>query len=171
LNGTLVHSTGGAFSPVASTGLGTEVVAAIWGSSSTDVYTGGVTLRHWDGANWSAVSGVTVANVRSIWGTSSTDVWVGAAAGELRHLSGTNWSTLTLGSGDISGIWGTSASDVYAVNRAGEIYHWNGSTWVLYSGLSSTNAFTGIWGSGRKDIWAVGTDNGFSDNVVVHGTR
>jgi hypothetical protein len=169
LNGTLVHSTGGAFTPVAGTGLGTSFVDAIWGTSSIDVYLGGSGVRHWNGTAWSGVS-AGIANVHAIWGASATDIWVAGDAGAISHWNGATWAPSTLGTADFSGLWGTSGTDVYAVNRAGEIYHYNGA-WVPYTGLTANTALLGIWGSGNKDVWAVGTDNTFSNNVAVHGTR
>jgi hypothetical protein len=170
LNGTLVHSTGGAFTPVASTGLGTELVIAIWGTSPTDVYVGGDTFRHWDGGSWSVVTAASITDVRKIWGSSATDIWVGGTNGALRHLTGGSWVSSTLGTAPITGIWGTAANDVYLTNRSGEIYHYNGTSWVKYSGLTNT-AILDLWGSGRQDLWAVGSDLTFTNNIVVHGTR
>ena len=178
LSGNLVHSTGGAFTPVASTGLGTDYVFSIWGTSSTDVYIGGLSFRHWNGTSWSLVNGGSITDVRSIWGSSATDIWVGGINGALWHLTGGSWVSTTLGVDDISGIWGTGPNDVYAINRGplatsgGEIYHYNGTSWVKYTGFAGTTVFTHLWGIGRQDIWAVGTDNpGYKTNVVVHGTR
>ena len=169
-DGTLVHSTGGVFTPVANTGLGTtEYVAAIWGSSPTDVYVGGTALRRWDGANWSVVN-AGISEVRAIWGSSATDVWVVGVDGDLSHLKDGVWTASTLGSATFSGIWGTSANDVWAVTRDGQIYHYNGTLWVENT-ANGSNAFLAVWGSGRRDVWAVGTDATFSNNVVVHGTR
>ncbi|MDB4883135.1 MAG: glucosyltransferase-I precursor [Gemmatimonadetes bacterium] len=169
LAGTLVHSTGGAFTPVASTGLGSEVVAAIWGTSSTNVYVGATTLHQWDGTVWSTVS-TGITNIRGIWGSSPTDVWVVGTTGQISHLVGTTWTASTLGTTNFTGIWGTSASDVWAVNRGGQLWHNNGIAWVLNT-ASGSNVFYGVWGSGRQDVWAVGTDGGFTNNVVVHGIR
>jgi hypothetical protein len=170
LSGTLVHSTGGAFSSVSSTGIGVENVSAIWGSSSSDVYVGASNVYHYNGTAWSTVSTGLGVDVRAIWGSSASDVWIGGTGGKMVHYNGTSWSSVTtLGSDDVGGIWGTSASDVYMVNRGGEIWHYNGSSWVSYS--ISSAALLGVWGSGRTDIWAVGTDNGFEFNRAYHGTR
>ena len=170
INGTLLHSTGGAFTQVASTGLGTEYVDAIWGSGPGDVYIGGNTVRHWDGAAWSSVS-AGITSVRAMWGSSATDVWIAATAGAISHLSGGTWTATTLGTADFAGLWGSSASDVWAVNRTGEIYHYNGTTWTLNSTLTTGNAYLNIWGSGPQDVWVSGTDPGFSTGYVHHGFR
>jgi hypothetical protein len=167
-SGTLVHSTGGAFTPVASTGIGVEAISAIWGSSSSDVYVGATNVYRYNGSTWGTVS-TGLSNVRAIWGSSSTDIWMGATAGNMTHYNGTSWTTSTVGTANISGIWGTSATDVYMVNRVGEIWHYNGTSWVKYA-LTDTG-FAGIWGSGRTDVWAVGGDAAFEVNRVYRGTR
>jgi hypothetical protein len=154
--GTLVHSTGGAFSAVAGTGIGVEQVAAIWGSSSSDVWVGATNVYHYNGSSWSTVN-TGVSNIRAIWGSSGSDIWVGATAGNMAHYASGSWTTTTVGSADIGGIWGTSDTDVYMVNRAGEIWHYNGLGWTSYTPAAG-QAFLGIWGSGRTDIWVVGTD-------------
>lgn len=168
--GTLVHSTGGAFSAVSSTGIGNEYVAAIWGTSSSNVYVGATNLYQYNGSTWSTVS-AGISNVYAIWGSSASDVWVGGAGGNLVHYNGTSWSSpITLGSTDVSGIWGTSSTDVYMVNRGGEVWHYNGTSWVKYS-IAGT-ALLGVWGSGRTDVWTVGTDAlNFQFNRVYRGTR
>jgi hypothetical protein len=167
--GTLVHSSGGAFTSVAGNPLGTEDCAAIWGSSSSNVYLGEANLHHFNGTTWSTVS-AGISNIRAIWGTSSSNVWIGGTAGKVVHWNGTAWSApITLGSGDVGGIWGSSASDVFVVNRGGDIWHYNGSSWVNFS--KPTDAYVGVWGSSKTDVWTVGADSAFGINKVYHGTR
>jgi hypothetical protein len=167
-SGTLVHSTGGAFSSVPSTGIGVEPIAAIWGSSSSNVYVGATNVYRYNGSSWSSVN-TGISNIRAIWGTSATDIWMGATSGNLTHYNGTSWTTSTVGTADIGGIWGTSSTDVYMVNRAGEIWHYNGASWVKYA--LSDALLTGIWGSGRTDVWTVGGDAAFEVNRVYRGLR
>ena len=167
--GTLVHSTGGSFTNVASNPLGTEDCAAIWGSSSSDVYIGEANVYHWNGTSWSTVS-AGISGVRAIWGTSPSDVWIGGTGGNVVHWNGTSWSApILVGNTDVGGIWGTSTSDVYLVNRAGSIWHFNGTNWVRYR--NPADSYVGVWGSSRTDVWVVGADAAFQNNRVVHGTR
>jgi hypothetical protein len=167
--GTLVHSSGGAFSAVAGNPLGTEDCAAIWGSSSSDVYIGEANVYHFNGTSWSTVS-AGITGVRAIWGTSPTDVWIGGTGGNVVHYDGTSWSApILVGNTDVGGIWGTSTSDVYLANRAGSIWHYNGSNWVRYR--NPADSYVGVWGSGRTDVWVVGADVAFQVNKVYHGTR
>ena len=104
--GTLVHSTGGAFSAVAGNPLGTEDCTAIWGSSSSDVYIGATNVYHYNGTSWSPVS-AGISNIRAIWGTSSSDVWIGGTSGNVVHYNGTSWSApITVGNTDVGGNLG-----------------------------------------------------------------
>jgi hypothetical protein len=167
--GTLVHSSGGAFSAVAGNPLGTEDCAAIWGSSSSDVYIGEANVYRYNGTSWSAVS-AGITGVRAIWGTSPSDVWIGGTSGNVVHYDGSSWSApLTVGNADVAAIWGTSTSDVYLVNRAGSIWHFNGSNWVKYR--NPADSYVGVWGSSRTDVWVVGADSAFTNNKAYHGTR
>jgi hypothetical protein len=173
LFGTLVHSTGGAFSAVSSTGIGnSEPVSAIWGSSDSDVWVGATSVYHWNGTSWSSVN-TGLSNIRAIWGSSATDIWMGATVGNMTHYNGTSWTPTSggVGTADIGGIWGTASNDVYMVNRAGEIWHYNGASWVKYEPLAGT-ALLSVWGSGRTNVWAVGTDTpGFTVKRAFRGLR
>jgi hypothetical protein len=166
--GTLVHSTGGAFSAVSGTGIGNEYVAAIWGTSSSNIYVGATNVYHYNGTSWSTVS-AGISNVVAIWGSSAGDIWMGGGA-QLVHYDGSWSAPVTIGNGPVSGIWGTSPTDVYMVNRVGEIWHFNGTSWLAYK--LADQALLGVWGSGRTDVWAVGTDStNFQYNRAFHGTR
>ena len=168
--GTLVHSTGGAFSAVSGTGIGNEYVTAIWGTGPGNIYVGANSVYHYNGTSWTTVS-TGISDVYAIWGSSATDIWMGSATGEMVHYNGTSWSSpVTIGNGPVSAIWGTSSTDVYMVNRVGEIWHFNGTSWVAYK--LTDQALLGVWGSGRTDVWAVGTDStNFQYNRAFHGTR
>jgi hypothetical protein len=169
LNGTLVHSSGGAFTAVASNPLGSENCAAIWGSGPNDVYIGEANVYHWDGASWSTVS-AGISNIRAIWGSSSSDIWIGGLGAKMVHYNGSTWSSpITLGASGVGGIWGASSSDVYMVSRGGGLWHYNGSSWVNYP--VGADAYLGVWGTSGTDVWVVGSDAAFQVNKVYHGTR
>ena len=169
MNGTLVHSSGGAFTAVASNPLGSENCAAIWGSGPNDVYIGEQNVYHWNGSSWSTVS-AGISNIRAIWGSSSSDVWIGGLGAKMVHYNGSSWSSpVTLGATGVGGIWGASSSDVYMVSRGGGLWHYNGSSWVNYP--VATDAYLGVWGTSGTDVWVVGADAAFQNNKVYHGTR
>lgn len=172
LGGTLVRSTGGAFSTVPSTGIGgAEFVAGIWGSGANDVYVVGTNVRRWNGTTWSTVATGIGQPATDVWGTSASNIYIGGFAGAFVHYNGTTWSSVTgCGTADVGGIWGTAANDVYMVNRVGEICHYNGTSWSIYTTVATTG-FNALWGSGRLDVWGVGGNLTFVDNVVVRGTR
>ncbi|HEX7978963.1 MAG TPA: hypothetical protein VF461_10200 [Gemmatimonadaceae bacterium] len=167
--GTLVHSSGGAFTAVAGNPLAGTDCTTIWGSSASDIYIGETNVYHYDGTNWNQIS-PGISNIRAIWGTSANDIWIGGTGGNVVHYDGTSWSApITVGNTDVGGIWGTSTSDVYLANRAGSIWHYNGSSWVRYR--NPADSYVGVWGGGRTDVWVVGADSAFKINKVYHGTR
>lgn len=75
----------------------TEVVSAIWGAASDDVYvtTYSGTLWHYNGT-WSVVSAAinVCGGARSVWGRSATDVYVVGNEG-LCRFDGNQWSVVT----------------------------------------------------------------------------
>jgi hypothetical protein len=121
-------------------------VNAIWGSSSSDIYTVGdyqISSGHYD-------------NV-------------------ILHYDGTAWSTVYLGStgsGGLSGVWGSSASDVYAVGWYGEILHYDGKSWSAQASGIKDLSLSDVWGSGPHDVYAVGCTNGTNPmGVILHRTQ
>ena len=93
----------------------------IWGSAGNDVYVVGQwgTVIHFNGSNWSYLSGQGSYARHGVWGSSSSDVFTVGQAGIIYHYDGLNWSLMDSGSTVsnvyFAGVWGTSATNVYAV--------------------------------------------------------
>ena len=65
-----------------------------------------------------------------MWGSASTDVWaVGDDFGgdaRILHWDGGAWSSVSTGTGTMSGlfaVWGSASTDVWAVGLSGTILH------------------------------------------------
>ena len=139
---------------------------AVWGSSPSDVWTGGAgSLVHWDGRAWSIVTSAagTPGSAQNAWsisaisGSSATDVWaVGGDGynGIILHWDGAVWTTIAKGPGwpIFSGVWSSGPSDAWAVGS--DIRHWNGSAWSV---AVSNVLLQDVWGTGANDVWAVGS--------------
>jgi hypothetical protein len=139
---------------------------AVWGSSGSDVWTGGAgSMVHWDGRAWSIVASEagTQGPAQNAWsiaamsGSSATDVWaVGGDGfnGIILHWDGAAWTTIAKGAGwpIFSGVWSSGPGDAWAVGS--DIRHWNGSAW---SGAMDTVLLQDVWGTGANDVWAVGS--------------
>lgn len=140
-------------------------MAAIWGSSSRDVYVcghndhwGPGTVFHYDGFLWSAsrfhrsLGGPIKGSVsfHDVYGFGKDDVYI---VGErlfynpnptstiidsavVIHYDGVSWKDISPKGPPLYGIHGTSSSNIWTVGSTGSSFHYNGSTWT-YSQLDS----------------------------------
>jgi hypothetical protein len=78
-------------------------------------------MEHWDGTQWSQVSGV-FGSFHSVWGRSSKDVWA-VGDGIAWHYDGVAWKQSDMGTSyPINSVFG-GASDLWAVGAGGMILH------------------------------------------------
>lgn len=159
-------------------------LAAIWGTSGTDVFAVGELfvgpgiwheyIVHYDGTQWSQMSlpsGGQWIRLFDVWGSSATDVYaVGAyqphdadpseARAVILHYDGQAWSEV-LRTGlnlTLRRIWGTSANDVYATGYEGDraaIWHYDGHTWSQMMRVPVTEDVGAIWGSSPQDLYVL----------------
>ncbi len=139
--------------------LGGSQVFAIWGTSRTDLWYGGVEglLLHFDGKDWVRYD-VGAAEIFQFSGTSSTDIWAIATLGHYPgpsvafHWDGSSWtrSDVDARSGSMRCIWEADPDNVFAGGERG-LFRWNGSTW---SAMPSPAGYPeNIWGTSRDDFW------------------
>lgn len=126
---------------------------AIWGSSPTDIWTGGTlhntpqyNLFHFDGTIWTGLK--LQSDIWTIFGFASNDVWSGGEGngGEIWHFDGHAWTkSLSYKPSNaydvvIQDIYGVKPDDVYAVGtiflnpsylntQRGLILHYDGNVW------------------------------------------
>jgi hypothetical protein len=125
--------------PVWGPGGGTSplIIAALWGSGPSDVYTGGQQrLAHYDGTAWSPMlndAGITQA--LHIWGSGPADVYLDDGNAPVWHFDGASWKRVAELDGvavvDISGsgpddVW---VLDNYLFRGQPRALHWDGATW------------------------------------------
>jgi hypothetical protein len=140
-------------------------LAAVWGSGRHDVFGVGRsgTIRHWDGASWTAMPSPTAHDLHGVWGSASDDVFAVGSAGTILHWDGRSWSVMTSPvTQALTGVWGSGADAVFAVGGLavdgggrGVILHWDGSTWSTMT-APATDDLHAVWGSGPDDVYAVG---------------
>jgi photosystem II stability/assembly factor-like uncharacterized protein len=185
LDGTIAHSTGGAFS--AQTSGTANALVAIWGAGGS-VYAVGDsrTVRKTtnNGTTWTGVgtlpSTLYGSDCKAVWGSSATDFWVSQEF-SLQHTTdgGTTWENSANGgysssgagnffipaTNSIYGLFGFAANDIYASGRTGRIMHWNGTSWTdVISGDGSI--YYSIWGRSGTDIYVM-ADSG----AIYHSTN
>ena len=173
-----------------------EVLADVWGSSSTDVFAvGGECIGpaylgsqrcsdawlangfvlHYDGTSWSMQSTATAFKLSGVWGSSSTDVFAVGDGGTILHYNGTSWSAQASGTDtDLRRVWGTSSTDVFAVGKRATVLHYDGTSWSMQStpGSISARDLADVWGSSSTDVFAVGGEilpfNRGTSSVLLH---
>jgi hypothetical protein len=136
--GVILHYDGSTWSSMASPT--TDTLAAVWGSSGSDVFavggsadfpsgTSDAVVVHYDGSSWTAMPIVpnawpgTSMFLNSVWGASSSSVVAVGSAGGVEDVvlqyDGVAWAVAWTGdvsyASGLGGVWGTSPSDVFAV--------------------------------------------------------
>ena len=139
---------------------GTSSLLALWAASPQDLWAGGGgTLLHWDGARWTAATGIDAkAEIRALWGASSKDV-TAAARGGGYHFDGTAWTALLppaaaeqrLG----RALWGSGPRNVWLAGDAGLL--WQGDHANFFDATVGNFSFIeAVFAIGPRDAWAVG---------------
>jgi hypothetical protein len=121
------HFDGGSWSQVPAS---IDNIRAIWGSSSTDVWFGGINgkMVHYDGS-WSAPITLGSSDVGGIWGSSSSDVFMVNRGGDIWHYNGSIWVKFsTKPTEAYLGVWGSSSTDLWTVGadsafKINKVYH------------------------------------------------
>lgn len=95
----------------------------VWGSGADDVWAVGNLsnttkglLMHWDGSAWSTTTRVN-ETFYAAWGTAANDVWVAGTGDAIQRWNGTDWSSVSTGTGvsNIKRLWGADANHVWGV--------------------------------------------------------
>lgn len=123
---------------------GSQTLFAVGGSSTSDVYVGGMFgyLIHYNGVSWSHVNTLPApvnnyGDFVAAWATSPSDVWLvdqddygsdAGMAGRIVHFDGINWKLVTLPVSVLSPILrdvsGSGPGDVFIVGDSGLILHY-----------------------------------------------
>jgi len=165
---------------LADTNLAKIRLAAVWGTSATDLFavgsssaSGPLTMRL-SGGTWSSARTIQVSSVgtvTAISGRGTSDVytarsWALPPSGgrEIAHFDGQSWTASYSDNCSFScldavnSIWVSNGPDIFAVGNRGLVFHYDGAAWnPLVSG--TTASLRGVWGAATNHVVAVG-DNG-----------
>ena len=140
---------------------------ALWVFAEDDVWLGGRSIWHFDGADWTETPlPIDPAIVLDFWGFAPDDLWAiggehafrwnGAAWSEVPATTGVSLNALTV-------VWGASSTDIWVANSDNSrLYHWDGVAWTRTT-LQFVVAHA-IWGSSSTDIWLTGISNAYHYN-------
>ena len=161
--GQLFHYNGTVWSADTTTIPGNTALGALWGTSASNVWTGGDGgyLLHFDGSHWTQVASSADRAIDGMWGSGASDIWAvldgTGSAGPIIHYNGSSWSPATAPPvSRLWAIWGSASTNVWAGGDAGSLFHYDGTTWSV-TASPTTSVIHGIWGSSATDVWAVGT--------------
>lgn len=126
------------------TGVMSETLRSIWGSSESNIYAVGShgVIVHYDGTAWRRMaSGVAPPlNVLSVWGASPTEVYAGVSDGRILRLVGGAWTAVAgPTSRAVYALYGTSGTDTWGVGAGGQVMHYDGTTWRSMRALHPRN--------------------------------
>jgi hypothetical protein len=170
-----------------------NLIAAIWGSSPTDVWAVGGggdnedRLHHYNGNEWKPYTKESIVITgQALFGFSQSNVWMGGGDGRIWHYDGVKWSEnyryIIEGTNYvyISDIWGPKPDDLYACgvidylvngvdNWRGFVLHYDGSSWKEVVRANFNSQFISI----RKEqneiyIFAFRTSTTVSDTVAFY---
>jgi len=142
-------------------------LAAIWGTSHSDVFAVGSSgdpdygdmVMHYDGLRWSELpvpSGG--GGLYAVWGASASDVFASGtndtSMSYVLHYDGATWIRTVLEDNALfEGLWGTSSSQIYGAGIGtyglGLIFRFDGSSWSPMNIGSTVPALAGVWGPAR----------------------
>lgn len=141
-----------------------EIVFALWGPTSDDLFAVGEGVAHYDGAEWSLMTLPVSARLQAVWGTASDDVFAVGEDGVILHWDGAAWSEQASGTPvTLNAVWGTGPDDVYvAGGSSGDpfealLLHYDGDRW------SEVDRRAGA-------VW-LGLHGTASDRLVLVGAR
>jgi hypothetical protein len=145
-----------------------DSMAAVWGSSSTNVFTVGPqgNIAHFTGSSWSTAlvnppSGAT--GYHSIFGISANNIDAVGNGGLVEHWNGSSWSfQARTGGGNLRGVWGgVTTQNYYAVADDRTAYiNPGGAGWrALAFSPANSKGLTSVFGTAPTNVW-VGGDSG-----------
>jgi hypothetical protein len=131
---------------------------AVWAFGPNDVWAGGTSLVHFDGAAWTKVETATVIGfVTDMWGFAPDDLWA-VDGSQILHWDGTAWAPMDVAPYDpteVNAVFGIAPDDVWVGGGInGEALHFDGDVWTQH--ITQAVMIHDLWGSGPDDVWAAG---------------
>jgi len=150
-NGTILHSTGGAWTQMTTN---TDVdLYAVWGSGASNVFAVGAggTILHYDGSSWTAMTSNTTNLLYGVYGIGSNEVFA-VGGNTIVRFDGTSWTPRTEGTIDLRAVAAANGVAI-AVGRSGVGRRYENGTWTNLTSVA--DHLYGIWMYGTT-AFAVG---------------
>ena len=164
----LWHYDGTGWTPVPSGNPQASPHTALWGSSSTDVYSGDRDGRvaHYDGTSWQLI-GDQGSFVRDIWGSGPTDIWFVVNSDQVEHFDGQTWTSHFVARRLFTrSIYGAGPTAVFLLGSDIDspqdlLFFYDGQSWAQISKPPS-HAAGDMWVSPSSKVYVMGNGSVFS---------
>jgi len=128
---------------------------SVWGTSMSNLWAvGSAMILHYDGDDWTWVSGAAQQDMRGVWCSDDEVIAVGRQGAIMRYR-GDEWEAMASGTSyDLSAVWGWK-DGAFAAGEDGAILRYDGDDWQIED--SPINWFIyDLFGLAPNNIWAVG---------------
>jgi hypothetical protein len=136
-------------------------MAAVWGTSPTNVYMCGLggRIRRFDGTQIINQTSNTSNDLLAMDGRAANDIYAVGANGTIAHYDGGNWSVTQIGTQELHDVWANPTGDVWAVGNT-TVLRFDG-IWQAMTPLPPSTAELGvIWGSSDDDVYVTAWNGG-----------
>src|ERR1044071_738354 len=151
--GVLIHFNGTAWSTVS--GLSSDI-DAVWASSTSNAwFVGGGAAVRWNGSQF--ISSSLTGQLLGVSGTGPSDVYVTGEDANVRHWTGSAWTTMTPGAGTTYlSVLAIATNNVWVSDfmPGKHTTRWTGSAWSPFT-TGGAN-FNGMSALSTSDIWGAG---------------
>ena len=155
---------------------------AVTALSTTDAWSVGSSIDHFDGASWSAAAAVAGGGSLADVSTLTMDnIWAAGTLGAaplVEHWNGRMWTqvqtpTLSGQTAAFNSILALSPTNVWGAGAAATTLilplfeHWNGKVWTVVGSPNVSGFIQKLAGTGANDIWAVGYTTSFPAKPLI----
>ncbi len=139
---------------------------AIWGTSTTNIYTVGSNqnVLRFDGSSWTTAATIGPLGAFALWGSGPSDMLLVGSSGTAVRFDGLGAVTpITTGATRaLVSVWGSSPTNYFVGTNGQEFYRFNGTSFTPVTLPGGMSAVFGLWGTGPSEIFAVD----FNGNVA-----
>ena len=135
----------------------------VWATSHNDVWlTYASVLRHFDGATWKNVLGLSggTPGLTGVRGTVAGDLWLSAWDGAMLRMSGGNAERWDADLSSALHVSVRAADDVWASGEGGSLSHFDGTSWQRRGSGVRIQWIDQLLDVGADELWALGGARG-----------
>jgi len=164
--GDVFHWQGGSWTTIPNPLIGSWAsVAALWGSSSSDVYAcmgGQSQVYRYNGSAWSRLSSDYLC--ADVWGSGANNVYFADVYENVLHYDGDSLRTVLDTGEHMYGVSGNGPNNVWAVGSSGTVVHYDGSGWESVGGPSGR--LHSVYVSAEGVVYTCNDNNAYDGTAI-----